>query len=157
MNRRLGSRLAVTTAVATAAVVAGATAFAWWTTSGSATGSATTGTVVSLTTTAATPSGSTLVPGGSAPLVLTVTNPNPMPVVVTSVQLDGTRAVTASGATGACVLPPLGVAASTSLTLAPGSTTTVTVPAAVTLGASAASGCQGAAFTIPVTLSGRTS
>ncbi len=157
MTARIGSRLAIVTAAATVGVVAGATAFAWWSTTGAATGSASTGAVVSLTTTASTPSGTTLLPGGSAPLVLTVTNPNPMAVVVTSVQLDTTRSVTASGATGSCTSPPLSVAAATSVTLGPGATTTVTVPTAVSLGASAASGCQGATFTIPVTLSGRTS
>ena len=73
-------------------------------------------------------------------------------------QLDPGRAVEVSGSVGACT----GAAAhastrSTSLPLAAGSTATVTVPAAVTLGASAASGCQGATFTIPVTLSGGTS
>ena len=137
-------------------VLGATTAFAFWSSTGSATGTASTGSVLSLTTTASTPSGATLVPGGSAPLVLTVTNPNPMPVVIGSVRLDATRAVTATGSAGVCTAPPVTVAATTSVTLAAGSTTTVTVPAAVTLGASASSGCQGATFTIPVTLSGST-
>ena len=155
-------RPAVVAVVAVVALLAiglltAATAYAYWSSTGSATGVGSTGSVVSLTTTAATPSGTTLVPGGSAPLVLTVTNPNPMTVVVTSVQLDPNRDVEVSGSVGACTAPPLTVDASTSLSLAAHSTATVTVPDAVTLGDSAASGCQGATFTIPVTLSGGTS
>ncbi len=157
MTGRTRFRLGLGATLATACVVAGATSFAWWSSTGSATGSASTDTLVDLTTTASTPSGTTLVPTGSAPLVITVTNPNPVPVVVTSVQLDPERDVEVSGGVGACVAPPLTVDATTSLALPAGSTTTVTVPAAVTLDASAASGCQGAAFTIPVTLSGGTS
>jgi hypothetical protein len=161
MTRPQRPRAAVVVLVAVAAVVAislllAATAHAYWSSSGSAIGTAPVGSVVSLTTSASTPSGTTLVPGGSAPLVLTVTNRNPMPVVVGSVQLDASRAVTATGSVGTCTAPPVTVAASTSLTLAPGSTTTVTVPGAVVLGPSAPSGCQGATLTIPVILSGST-
>jgi hypothetical protein len=137
--------------------IAAASAYGWWSTSGVGEGSSATYSVVALTTTASTPSGTTLVPAGSAPLVVTATNPNPMLVVVTAVELDPDRPVGVTGGVGACVAPPLTVDASTSLTLAAGSTTTLTVPAAVSLGASASSGCQGATFTIPVILSGGTS
>jgi hypothetical protein len=147
---------AVAVAVGMATVLAGGTAWAWWSSTGTGSGSGTTGNVIALTTTASTPSTTTLLPDGSAPLVLTVTNPNPMPVVVTGVQLDGSRAVGVSGAQGGCATPPLTVNATTNLTLAGGSTTTVTVPAAITLGSTAASGCQGATFTVPVLLTGRT-
>ena len=153
---RRKARLLAACALTSATVLGGGVAYAHWTTSGSATGSASTGTTVALTTSAATPSG-TLVPGGTAPLVVTVTNPNPGPVTITSVQLDTTRSVVVSGAVGTCTSPPLTVSAATSLTVAGGATTTLTVPNAVALGTTAASGCQGATFTLPVTLSGRTS
>ncbi len=154
---RRKARLLAACALTSGTVLGGGVAYAHWTTSGSATGSASTGTTVALTTSAATPSGTALVPGGTAPLVVTVTNPNAGSVLVTSVQLDTTRPVLVSGAVGTCTSPPLTVSAATSLTVAGGATTTLTVPNAVTLGATAASGCQGATFTLPVTLSGRTS
>jgi hypothetical protein len=152
-------RFAIVALVAVLALsaIAAASAYGWWSTSGVGEGSSATYSVVALRTTASTPSGTTLVPAGSAPLVVTVTNPNQMPVVVTAVELDPDRAVGVTGSVGACVAPPLTVDATTNLQLPAGSTTTVTVPVAVTLGASAASGCQGAAFTIPVTLSGGSS
>ena len=151
------SRLLVAGAIATASVLTGGVAFAWWSTTGSGSGSATTGTTVALTTSASTPSGTVLVPGGSAPLVITVTNPNAGSVTITSVQLDTSRSVTVSGEAGTCTAPPLTVSATPSLVLAGGATTTFTVPNAVTLGSAAANGCQGATFTLPVTLTGRTS
>ena len=164
MNARAMTRALLAVGLLTAflvvslvSVVGAGAATAWWTTSGAATGSATTGSTVALSARAGTPSGTVLVPGGTAPLVLTVTNPNPVPVVVGSVQRDPGRAVVVTGNVGACVAPPLTVSATTSLTLAPGSTTTVTMPDAVTLDTSVASGCQGATFTVPVTLSGSTS
>lgn len=162
MSRALGARLAHIGFVAAVTLIAlgllaAATAYAFWSSTGTGTGAGSTASVVELTTTAATPSGTTLVPNETAPLVITVTNPNPMPVVVASVQLDPHRAVQVSGSVGACVAPPLTVDVTTSLSLAAESTATVTLPDAVTLGASAASGCQGATFTIPVTLSGGTS
>ena len=98
--------LVVVVAVIAIGLLAAATAHAYWSSTGSATGTGSTGSVVALTTTASTPSGATLVPGGSAPLVLTVANPNPMAVVVGSVHLDPTRTVTVSGSVGSCAAPP---------------------------------------------------
>ena len=145
------------TALLVASLVGAATAAAWWSGTGTGVGSSTTGSAVALTTTAAPPSGTALVPGGTAPLVLTVTNPNVVPVTVTSVQLDTGRPVAVTGAVGACAAPPLVVSVTTSIALPAGSTATVSVPAAVTLGVAAPSGCQGGTFTVPVVLSGRTS
>jgi hypothetical protein len=156
-RRTLLARGATVLSVVVASLFVGGVAFAWWSTTGSGSGTGATGTVVALTTTGSTPSGTALVPGGSAPLVITVTNPNPRAVAVTSVSLDGTRSVGTTGSVGACTAPPLAVSATTSLTVPAGATQTFTVPSAVTLGSGAASGCQGAVFTIPVTLSGRTS
>jgi hypothetical protein len=150
-------RLVIAATALTAAVLAGGSAWAWWSGAGSAAGSSATGSVLRLTTSASVPAGATLVPGTSAPLVLAVTNPNTRPVLVTGVQLDASRPVTVTGGAGACVDPPVTVFAVTSTTLAADSTTTITVPAAVTLGTTAPSGCQGATFVVPVSLSGRVS
>lgn len=154
---RQTGRLVTALAAAVVLSTAGGVAYAYWTTTGSGTGSGSTGTVVALTTSASTPSATQLVPGGSAPLVVTVTNPNASGVVITSIQLDGTRSVGVSGAVGTCTAPPVGVDATTNLPLAAGATATFEVAGATTLGSSAASGCQGATFTIPVVLTGRTS
>lgn len=155
MTRR--SLVTASATVVVAGLVGAATASAWWSATGTGTGSSTTAAAVALTTTAAGPSGTALVPGGSAPLVLTVTNPSTVPVTVTSVRLDAHRPVSVTGAVGACDAPPLTVSATTEIALPAGSTTTVSVPAAVTLGAAAPPGCQGGTFTVPVVLSGRTS
>ncbi|MBR7744150.1 hypothetical protein KC207_12720 [Phycicoccus sp. BSK3Z-2] len=155
---RCGSRGLVVAAVVTVgSVLAGGSAFAWWSTTGAGSGDGTVGAPVALTTTASVASGAALVPGGSAPLVLTVTNPNPTSVLVTAVRLDGSRPVAVSGAVGACTAPPVTVDAATSSSVPAGGTVTLTLPDAVALGAGAPSGCQGASLTVPVVLDGRTS
>lgn len=133
----------------------GGVAWAWWSTSGAGTANGSAIATVALTTTASTANATTLVPGGAADLVVTVTNPNSRAVTLTSATLDSSRTVTVAGAVGPCTAPPLAVSATLDQPLAAGATTTVTLPSAVTLGASAASGCQGASFTVPVTLVGR--
>lgn len=136
------------------------TAWAVWSSSGAGTGSAGTGTVVSLTTTAVAAPADGAYPGGPATaLAVAVSNPNPFAVQVTSVALDPSRPVTVSGASGTCSAPPVSVSA-TGLSLsvpANASGTVLTVPGALTLGSSTDSGCQGATFTVPVVLTGRTS
>lgn len=151
------ARAATVMSAVVATLFVGGVAFAWWSTSGRGSGTASTGTVVALTATAATPSTTLLTPGGTAPLVMTVKNPNAEAVVLTAVQLDGTRTVAVAGAAGSCTAPPISVSATTSISLPGGGTTTVTVPAAVSLGAAAPTGCQGASFGIPVVLTGRLS
>jgi hypothetical protein len=153
--------LAYATAGATALsvlLIAG-TATARWSTTATGTGSAATSSGFSaLTTTAVTASGALLYPGGAAaPLTLQISNPNGFPVKVTGLSLDGSRSISASGGIGTCANAALSVSASgwAGVTIpANGNSGTITVAGAVSMGAGADNGCQGATFTIPVTLSG---
>jgi hypothetical protein len=142
------------------AVLLGGTASAYWLNVGTGTGSASSATgLTSLTTTATVASGAALAPGGAAvALSVQVDNPGSLAVTVTAVALDNSRTIGVSGAKGTCVNPPLTVTTPvgwSGLTVpAGGSTGATTIPGAVALGVGASSGCQGATFTIPVTLTG---
>ena len=164
-HRQLAARprvrrwLAAGTGVVASLALAG-TASAYWPTGGAASGSAASGSsLASLTTTATPATGSPLVPGGPAvALSVTVDNPGSLAVTVTGVALDTSRGIGVTGARGTCTNPPLTVvtpAGWSGLTVpANGTTGATTIAAAVSLGAGASSGCQGATFTIPLTLTG---
>lgn len=132
--------------------VFGGTAYAYYTASGSGTAQGAVTSVKSVIVTTATPA-STLLPGGTADLALSVTNPNPFPVTLTglsasigTVTVTGTAACTSADATVAVV-------AQTGLDvlLTPGPNT-VDIATAATMGPSSASACQHASFAIPVKL-----
>lgn len=143
-----------------ALMVAGA-AYASFTAGGTGSGSASTGTMQPVAISAFAggddPS-SSLVPGGTADVIVRVTNPNPAPVQVFSVSANGP--VTAAPTHPACTNTGVTFTAPAA-PLVP----TVTVPAGVSLlfhlpGAAAMSlssqsACQGATFQIPVTLTAR--
>jgi hypothetical protein len=159
-RHRFIRRLLVMLAGLIATALSTGTASASWSSAGAGAGSASAGAgLASLTTTATVATGAALAPGGAATaLSLKVNNPGSLPVTVTSVALDGSRSIGVSGAVGACVNPPLTVTTPvgwSGLTVPAGGTTgATTIPGAVSLGAAASSGCQGATFTIPVTLTG---
>ena len=150
MNRRalvLGISTAVLLGLGSGA------AFAYWRTTGAGSGSATTGTVQSVTVLAAsgTPA-SLLVPGGSAELLLTISNPNAYAVTLAGITQNGS--LTVSGGSG-CTAANSGVAvaAQTGLTVSiPAATNTVVVLAGIQMTAASDSGCQSADFRVPVTL-----
>ncbi|MCB0906227.1 MAG: hypothetical protein KDB63_03800 [Nocardioidaceae bacterium] len=162
--RRVARRALVTVGGAgTVALLAGGPVFAFYTVAGAGSSSGTTGTVQPLTLSPATvgsPS-STLLPGGTADLLLNVTNPNAVAVTITGVAQGG--GVTVSGGSG-CSSDPAwptttgnsGVAIVTttglSISVPGGSTATVHVTGAASMTNGSASGCQGAAFQIPVTV-----
>jgi hypothetical protein len=149
--------------IASAALFVTGIAFAAWTAVGDGTGAAKAGTQAALTTSSATADATTgdLYPGGSGALKLEVTNPNSYQVKITDVVglVDATHFVTsdkganctdASGSTH-----PTGVtvsAHSLNLNVAPGGPYAVSVPAVVALSNVSDNGCQGAVFTIPVTI-----
>ena len=140
------------------ALLAGGTAYASFTAGGSGSGSATTGTMQSVTIAAFTggdqPS-STLIPGGTADVIVRVTNPNSAEVLVFSVVANG--AITADPAHAACTTSGVTFTAPSS-PLSP----TVSVPAnssvlfhlggAASMSLASQSDCQGATFHIPVTM-----
>jgi hypothetical protein len=101
---------------------------------------------------------STLIPGGTADVIVRVTNPNASAVQVYSVAANG--AITADPAHAACTTTGV-IFTAPSAPLTP----TVSVPAsssllfhlasAATMSLASQSACQGATFQIPVTLTAR--
>ena len=143
------------------ALAAGGAAYAGFSGTGLGTGSASTGSMQAVTITALTggdqPSTS-LVPGGSADVVVRVVNPNESPVQVFSVTADG--GVTADPAHSGCTSPAVTFTApaapiSPAVTVPGSSSVSFHLPGAASMGLSSQSACQGATFEIPVTLTAR--
>lgn len=142
-------------------VLAGASAYAYTTAGGSGSGSAPTATMLPVTITAlaeADVPSSSLVPGGSADVVLRVTNPNPVAVLVFSVEPNGPiyadadfPACTTTGVTFDPPSSPL----SPTVTVGPGSTLLIHLDGAASMDFTSSSGCQGAKFHVPVTVTAR--
>lgn len=155
--RRLGKKLSVAS-ILTVCLLAAGIAYAAWTASGSGSGYAKAGTAQALTTLDA--SGSvttTLVPGGSGQFAIKVSNPNAYAVSVTGVTVGGP--VVASGGIGTCTTT--GVTISQSAVTAPlpfavpaNGTYTDVVANGASMDNTSDNGCQGATFTVPVTLTG---
>jgi hypothetical protein len=137
-------------------------AYAYWQTMGSGSDSDTGSNGLSaFHTTATVAQGALLYPGGSAPLTVNVDNTgNTYALTVTSVALDGSRSITVdAGHSASCLTTAISVstpAAWAGITVAPNSSSgATTIPTAVSMGPGADNGCQGAIFSIPVTLTGR--
>lgn len=137
-------------------VVGCGVAVAVWSTTGSGAGAARTGTLQAVTVTAVTATdspSSTLVPGGSADVILRLSNPNGVAVQVYSVTANG--AVTADAGHAGCTTTGVSFAAPTTpvgTTLPASSTTLVHLPGAASMSTASLSACQGATFSIPVTV-----
>jgi hypothetical protein len=148
-RRRKHKRKAVGLAAGIAVALGATAAFAAWTVGGGGTGTASAVSAVDLTTSVAatTPE---LYPGiTGADLYLTVDNPNPFPVDITSVNANGAAVPDAGHPT--CVTT--GVTFSTTAvteTVAANGSSSFTV-AGVAMDNTSDNGCQGATFTIPVT------
>jgi hypothetical protein len=148
-------RLLAAGAAVLATALAGTAAWAYWSATGAGAGSAGSGTIQPVTVTALVagdqPS-SALLPGGTAGVLLRLHNPNAYPVLVGGIAAAG--AVTADAghpgctATGVTFTPP----ANPQVSLAAGSTRLVELAAAASMAASSPSACQGATFSIPVTV-----
>ena len=154
-NRRIGRRLAFIAGLAIAVIAASCgIAFAYWGSQGSGTGSAATGTMTihvdAIQGTDA--NGSSLVPGGSGDVIVRVTNPNSFSVHVTAI--SGNGAPTASNLctpTGVTFTSPTDYSAA-AFTMTAGQTTLFRLVGAAGMSLSSASSCQGATFTIPVSV-----
>jgi hypothetical protein len=129
----------------------GGGADAYFTSHGSGTGHATAGTLQAVTVQAATVSPSTpLFPGVTGDVVLNVNNPNALALSLVSVSY-GT--ITAVGGIGTCTTTGITLNTPTNLPYAlPSGTTSVDLLGAATMGSSSQTGCQGATFSIPVTI-----
>jgi hypothetical protein len=138
---------------ALAVMTGGGVAYAAWVASGTGTATAKATTAQQLTTEVATASAD-LYPGATGDLRLTISNPNGYPVRVTRVAPNGD--VTGSGGTGVCAVPDVTFTEQTGLTLdvpATGSAS-FTLADSVQMGNNSDDGCQGATFTVPVSMSG---
>ena len=149
----------------------GSVAVASWTATGTGQGSARAASVSGLVVTAGSPLGA-LYPlpadttaatgygsGTVGSVSTTVANPNPFPVTITSATVGSVTSSPLGGRTCAAgsVLPTSSapIALSPPVTLAAGSApTAVTVPGALYMVSTAEDGCQGASFSVPVTVTG---
>lgn len=139
-------------------VTAGAgTAYAFWSGTGAGSGSAAAGTMQAVTVDALVESDNpraALYPGGSADVVLRLTNPNPYAVQVYSV--TGNGPVTADTAHLGCTTTGV-IFTGTAAPLAPAtyvaanSSALITLPGAATMDTTSLAACQGATFSVPVT------
>ncbi len=147
-SRRRSRKLAVLALGVTAALGATA-ALAAWTVGGGGTGTATATSSQNLTTSVATTTAA-LYPGiTGASLYLTVNNPNPFPVAITSVNANGAAVPDAGHPT--CVTTGVSYTTTAVTQTVPASgSASFTVPSVAMTNASD-TGCQGATFTIPVT------
>lgn len=131
-------------------------AFGYFTASGAGNGSASTATMMPVTGTLGTPT-TRLVPGGTADVAVMVTNPNPFPVTVVSAV--GDSILTVDAAHQSC--PADSVTFTTPSVVnepIPANTTQVlSIPGAASMDESTPNECQGATFSIPLTLTVRSS
>jgi hypothetical protein len=153
--RRRGPRRWPVIAVVAAGALLTGVAIAAWVVSGSGSGYAKAGTASALTLGDASASTTAdLYPGVSGSVKLSITNPNAFAVRVTTV--TGTGAITSdkgaacNAATGVTFTNQTGL----TLDLAAGATTTFTLAGAVSMSNASDNSCQGAIFTIPVSVSG---
>jgi hypothetical protein len=159
-----GRRITRRSVVAFAAVlfalsISGGAAYGSFTSTGSGHGSGSTGSMAVVTIAAI--SGETpataLQPGSTGEVIVKVTNPNTYPVHVVSVVAAG--AVTVTGGSG-CTLANSGVAftdqTGLSVLISASATLLVRLPGVVAMSTASVSGCQGATFNIPVTVTAHT-
>jgi hypothetical protein len=128
-------------------------AYGYFTTHGSGTGSARIGTMTTVIVgTAGTPS-SPLLPGGTGDVVFSVTNPNSFAVSLTSISADGTITPDSGHplckTTGVTFSVPPG---DLPLSIPAKTTKDFDLANAASMSSSSSSGCQGATFSIPITI-----
>lgn len=131
------------------------TAAAYFTSTGSGTATSSTGDLLPLTAGTATPDGA-LYPGGTAAVVLQVSNPNAEAVTVATITAAGAVSVVGDAATCApsyvTFTGPTPETVAAIGTVAGNGTKTITLPAAASMSSTAPAGCQSRTFTIPVTV-----
>ena len=154
MRKRVSRKLAVVTTVVAASAVG--MVYAAWTTNGTGSGYAKAGTAQALTTVDVSAStGATLYPGGPAGDVkIEISNPNSFPVKVTGV--SGNGSITADAGHAGCTTTGVTFTDQTGLNIsvAANSSATATLTGAASMSNASLNACQGATFTIPVTISG---
>jgi hypothetical protein len=154
----LGKRRLIFAAVTVIVLVFVSLGYAAWTSSGNGSGVAKASTAQALTTGTATASAG-LYPGATAALTVNVSNPNPYPVTVTDVTGNGTITADASHSTcGQDGTHPTGVTYidqhTLSISVPASGSTQVSLSNSVHMSNASDNSCQGATFTIPVSLTG---
>jgi hypothetical protein len=146
-------RTIVVLAVLVLGVVAVGVGLSAWSIGGTGNGAAKATTASSITLADATAfTSADLYPGATGNLKLRATNPNPFPVRVTAVSGNGTITSDKGAACDASTGVTLANQSGLTLDLAAGATATLTVPNAVSMSNSSDNSCQGAVFTVPVSL-----
>lgn len=159
-----GTRVAGTASAATAALcllAGGGTAYAYWATTGTGSGTAAAAAMQAVTVdafVAGDANRTTLVPGGSADVIVRTTNPNAFAVQLYAVAPNG--AVTADAAHAGCATTGVSFTApaaplAPAVTIPAHSSLLVTLPGAASMSAQSQSACQGATFNVPVTVEAR--
>jgi hypothetical protein len=154
----LGKKRLIFAGVTVMALVIVSLGYAAWTSAGNGSGVAKASTAQALSTVTATASAG-LYPGATAALTLQVSNPNPYPVTVTDVTGNGTITADASHSTcGQDGTHPTGVTYTDqhnlTISVPASGTATVSVSNSVHMSNASDNSCQGATFTIPVSLTG---
>ncbi|HVD11673.1 MAG TPA: hypothetical protein VNB46_00435 [Gaiellaceae bacterium] len=155
MSITRNKRRVAVAAVVVAAVIAVGIGVAAWSVGGSGNGYAKATTASSLTLADATAfTTAALYPGATGDLKLRLTNPNSFPVRVTAVSGNGTitsdKGAACDASTGVSFANQSGL----TLDVGAGATATLTVPSSVSMSNSSDNTCQGAVFTVPVTVTG---
>jgi hypothetical protein len=154
-ERRMARPRSILLVALVAVLLSASAAIAYVSTAGTGSGSASAGTMQTVTVSAFVggdaPS-SQLRPGGpAADVILRVQNPNPFTVQV--VGIVGNGAVTADGGHAGCTTTGVSFTAPTNPTITlPTGSTLVQLAGAATMSNASVSACQGATFSIPVTL-----
>ena len=147
--RRSRRRKAAVLAMSITAALGATAAFAAWTVGGGGTGTATATSSQNLTTSVATTTAA-LYPGiTGSNLYLTVNNPNPFAVTITSVNANG--AATADAGHPTCVTTGVSFTTTATSQVIPASGSASFTVAGVAMSNASDTGCQGATFTVPVT------
>ena len=157
-KRIINRKLAVGVIVAAFAAVG--LVYAAWTTNGTGSAYAKAGTAAAISTVDVSASTSaTLYPGVSGDVLIKLDNPNPYPVTVTAISGNGT--ITADAGHSGCTTTGVTFTNQSSLSLVipakSGGTDGVlqtTLSGAASMTNASLNACQGATFTIPVTISG---
>ncbi|GLL03670.1 hypothetical protein [Dactylosporangium matsuzakiense] len=141
------------------AIGVGGIAWAAWGVHGSGSAQAKGGNTVPLVVNSSTTSPATLLyPGGTADMVVQVHNGNQFPVTIGSV-VRTSKPITVDAAHSGCSGALLDMTEDddtfdVSESIAAGGDKTITLPHAIRMDSSAGNACQGARFTIPVTVTG---
>jgi hypothetical protein len=151
---KVSRKLSIGASIAGALLV-GSVAFAAWTATGSGSGYAKATNAQALTTVDVSASTTaTLYPGATGDVLLSIHNPNPYPVTVTDVvsvgAIDSNTTAACDGSTGVTFTDQTGL----DLDVPAGADATFTLSGSVAMDNSSHTSCQGAVFTIPVTLTG---